>query len=566
MLAGVAYPQQQIINTGAAPNSGTGDTLQVWATKDNANFTQLFGVFGSGVAPSAIPNCPSPDALNWTTSSSTWGCTIVPSTSANNTWTGTNTFSAPVQVNSTLGVSGATTLSSTLAVSGVTTLGSTTVGSLTDTGNAGVSGTLTVNGATSLGNLSVSGSAVIPGYLPLTGGAITGATSVTGGLGVDTLTASSTVQTSQLNVTGHITQSGGVANTFASPIDANGDIVATSSVSSGTILSVNDNFSGTGTAAQVVFAAGGNTNGVNLRLTGSGGSKTFRVDSSGDLRIANTAYNTYLFDMTDAGNLGISGSVTAPSFVSTSVMNIGVASNLVEVLTGVGFQVDSGSVLFQGPANTGNVFFFRSENTSTNTQSDMVLSRPSTATGLGDGANFTLQDASTSTGLTLEYGGTVSTFRVGGTVLAQFSSAGVPTFPHVTTGTSADYACFASGGVLILQTSVCVSSMRSLKEAIRPATAAETDSILHLPSEVFRFKATKPANPDPNATALQAGVIADEVAKYVPLCAIYKDDMKTPKSYRPECLTSLLMAQVQKQAREIAKLEARVARLERKHR
>lgn len=43
LLYATAYGQQQIINTGVAPNTGTGDTLQVWATKDNANFTQLFG-------------------------------------------------------------------------------------------------------------------------------------------------------------------------------------------------------------------------------------------------------------------------------------------------------------------------------------------------------------------------------------------------------------------------------------------------------------------------------------------------------------------------------------------
>lgn len=220
-LSVAAYPQQQIINTGAAPNSGTGDTLQVWATKDNANFTQLFSVFGNGVLPNPIPNCPSPNALNWTTSSSTWGCTIVPSTAANNTWTGTNAFHAAV------------TMSSTLAVSGVSTLGTVNLGSLADSGNATISGTLGVSGNTTIAGtltaqngLTVTGTSSIPGYLPTSGGTMTGNLS----MGANTLflntisSASGSTPVAMPNVTtsGTLTVSGGITSQSGNTVLGNG--------------------------------------------------------------------------------------------------------------------------------------------------------------------------------------------------------------------------------------------------------------------------------------------------------------------------------------------------------
>lgn len=41
---------QQTINTGTAPNDGTGDTLRDAMTKANANFTELYGLFSSSSA------------------------------------------------------------------------------------------------------------------------------------------------------------------------------------------------------------------------------------------------------------------------------------------------------------------------------------------------------------------------------------------------------------------------------------------------------------------------------------------------------------------------------------
>lgn len=83
VLAAPAFSQQQIINTGAAPNSGTGDTLQVWATKDNENFSQLFSILG--------------------------GCAVLPCPA---------TFATPVTINNTLTVTGSTTIGGNLGVMG----------------------------------------------------------------------------------------------------------------------------------------------------------------------------------------------------------------------------------------------------------------------------------------------------------------------------------------------------------------------------------------------------------------------------------------------------------------
>jgi hypothetical protein len=45
---GPTPPAQQVINTGTSPNDGTGDPLRTAFTKDNANATALFSMFGTG--------------------------------------------------------------------------------------------------------------------------------------------------------------------------------------------------------------------------------------------------------------------------------------------------------------------------------------------------------------------------------------------------------------------------------------------------------------------------------------------------------------------------------------
>lgn len=55
---------QQTINIGSAPNDGTGDTLRVAGDKINDNFTELYGISGSGAqVVTILVSDPNGDAL-----------------------------------------------------------------------------------------------------------------------------------------------------------------------------------------------------------------------------------------------------------------------------------------------------------------------------------------------------------------------------------------------------------------------------------------------------------------------------------------------------------------------
>jgi hypothetical protein len=75
--------------------------------------------------------------------------------------------------------------------------------------------------------------------------------------------------------------------------------------------------------------------------------------------------------------------------------------------------------------------------------------------------------------------------------------------------------------------------------------------------EVADYNLKDTGNRDPNATTRQTGLIAENIAEVAPECAIYEDDMKTPKSYRQECVIALLVKATQEQAQEIARLKHR---------
>src|SRR5205807_559032 len=124
------------------------------------------------------------------------------------------------------------------------------------------------------------------------------------------------------------------------------------------------------------------------------------------------------------------------------------------------------------------------------------------------------------------------------------ASAGNLTLSNVTTGTNADTVCMASGNKVTLQASACTISSRRFKEHIRPledgAALAAVDALV--PSHFVMKGAT---NPDPNYAQLQVGLIAEDVAKAMPECAIYEDDLKTVKSYRPECVIAYAIKAIQ---------------------
>jgi hypothetical protein len=116
----------------------------------------------------------------------------------------------------------------------------------------------------------------------------------------------------------------------------------------------------------------------------------------------------------------------------------------------------------------------------------------------------------------------------------------------------------AAGGVLTLQTSACTISSLRFKEDVHDIGSSVIPEIARMEVASFKMKERDHPNPDPNFAARQTGLIAENIAKVAPECAIYEDDMKTPKSYRQECVIALLVKATQEQAREIAKLKRRL--------
>jgi hypothetical protein len=126
----------------------------------------------------------------------------------------------------------------------------------------------------------------------------------------------------------------------------------------------------------------------------------------------------------------------------------------------------------------------------------------------------------------------------------------------VTTGTNADFLCLSSGGVILVQTSACTISSRRFKEEVVDMQGSAMPELSKMEVASFRLKDTH--NKDPNAHAKQIGLIAENIAEVAPECAIYENDMTTPKSYRQECVIALLVKAVQEQQHEIESLKRRL--------
>ena len=151
-------------------------------------------------------------------------------------------------------------------------------------------------------------------------------------------------------------------------------------------------------------------------------------------------------------------------------------------------------------------------------------------------------------------GTTTGTVNIGGGSNAiTINAAASLTVSNLTTGTNADFVCLSSSGVLLIQASACTISSLRFKEDYQPvkfSTAiAEVNSL-----EILSYRMKPAGNPDPNATLRQTGLIAENVAQVAPECAIYEDDLKTPKSYRQECIIALLVKSVQEQQKQITYL------------
>lgn len=130
-------------------------------------------------------------------------------------------------------------------------------------------------------------------------------------------------------------------------------------------------------------------------------------------------------------------------------------------------------------------------------------------------------------------------------------TTGVTSLLGISTGTNADFLCLSSAGVVLLQASACTISSEKFKTNIE--LLQDASPILKLHVDSYSMKQTEIPNRDPNFTHKQIGLLAEEVAEIAPECAIYENDMKTPKSYRPECITALGVKVLQDHQRVITR-------------
>jgi hypothetical protein len=122
-----------------------------------------------------------------------------------------------------------------------------------------------------------------------------------------------------------------------------------------------------------------------------------------------------------------------------------------------------------------------------------------------------------------------------------FTAPSTVNLTGLTTGTNADFLCLSSGGVVLLQTSACTISSLRFKEHVVDFKADALAGIAQLEVASYNMKAGDKPNPDPNFGSRQTGLIAENIAQVFPQCAIYENDMKTPKSYRQECIIAMLV-------------------------
>jgi Chaperone of endosialidase len=178
------------------------------------------------------------------------------------------------------------------------------------------------------------------------------------------------------------------------------------------------------------------------------------------------------------------------------------------------------------------------------------------------GTTPAIDTAAAGTSNTIQVGaGSTAIWSVTGTgnpATAVETFTGSIAFPNVTTGTNANFVCMAAGNVLTRQSTACTISSLRFKEHVRPFSGNALPEIEQLEVDSYNMQPTAEPNPDPNFGSTQIGLIAENIAKVVPACAIYENDMATPKSYRQECVIALLVKAVQEQQREIAKLKRQI--------
>ncbi len=198
------------------------------------------------------------------------------------------------------------------------------------------------------------------------------------------------------------------------------------------------------------------------------------------------------------------------------------------------------------------------------------------AISLNNNSNFTVGVGIGSNTQTVTIGGgsnavtiNSTTLTLGGSTLITSSSPFTNSnaafkLTGITTGTNADTVCLKADGTLLIQAAACTISSLRFKKEVTDVQTSTLPQISDMRVASFRRKGGE-LNRDPNGASRQVGLIAENIAKAAPECALYEDDMKTPKSYRQECVIALLVKGEQELLKQNTMLKARLSKLEVRH-
>ena len=289
--------------------------------------------------------------------------------------------------------------------------------------------------------------------------------------------------------------------------------------------------------ASTAWSTSGTSLGVNSH-TGIGNIIDFQLDGVSQFKLNNS------------GALTTQGSITISSGATFTWSTKGVLTSPAVGTIQLGALDVNGSPVAQN-------FIAQSAVTGTNLAGAASTTfAGSRGTGSGASGSLIFQTAGTGAGSTTQNSYITALTIAGGSgsTPGGVTVAGQLTVSGLTTGTNADFACVTAGLQFLIQSSACTISSLKFKEAVAPMVKPALPIIRKLSVDSYRLKETAPANRDPNARSTQYGLIAENIAKVVPECAIYEDDMKTPKSYRQECVIALLVKGLQEQQAEIQEL------------
>jgi hypothetical protein len=256
-----------------------------------------------------------------------------------------------------------------------------------------------------------------------------------------------------------------------------------------------------GTAAGTSWSTSGTTFGVNA-VSGFAGNLL-------DVKVAGVTE----FQITSGGSINMSG-----TSISENVATNGLTINTANVSSGTtkagDLTVKPGSSSSGSSASAGN----------------LLLTAGNASAGTGNGGNVVITAGTTA-------GGTAGTIQ-----MVNLGSAAI--------GTA--YLCWNSSGNIVSEDTTCTVSAMYAKTIIgdvTPSAASDALDKLRIGAPVWDYKAEY-------GNGVHVGLIADDVEKMDPRCAVYQDGKL--KSYEDRCIIAYLVADRQKMKSEIEDLRRRV--------